>query len=151
MNKIINNFIKKYNISTLNDLKDIINKYKLELDPEIIYICAEIINPNKKLTAAYYTDKIICEEIVKVLPNFDNQNEIKIIEPSVGAGSFLPFIAEKYKNKKMIEITIVDIDSNELELAQLIFNTYYKRIYPNIVKKVLMKIIYYMKKKTHSI
>jgi len=152
MNKIINNFIKKYNISTLNDLKDIINKYKLELDPEIIYICAEIINPNKKLTAAYYTDKIICEEIVKVLPNFDNQNEIKIIEPSVGAGSFLPFIAEKYKNKKMIEITIVDIDSNELELAQLIFNTYYKRIYPNIViKSINEDYLLYEKKDTFDL
>ena len=53
------------------------------------------------------------------------------MEPSVGAGNFLPFIAEKYKDKEILEFFLIDIDNNELKLAELIFETYFREKYPN--------------------
>lgn len=132
MKKEIAEFIKKYSLKNLEDLTVAIEKYKDQLKPELIYIAADLLNPNKDSTAAYYTDSIICKEIFKELPTFDNKEHIQILEPSVGAGAFLPFIAEHFKTKQIVEIWINDIDQYELKLAKLIFDTYYKKRYPNV-------------------
>lgn len=132
MKKEIAEFIKKYSLKNLEDLSATIEMYKDQLNPELIYIAADLLNPNKDSTAAYYTDSIICKEIFKELPNFDDKEHIQILEPSVGAGAFLPFIAEHFKSKQIVEIWINDIDQYELKLAKLIFDTYYKKKYPNV-------------------
>ncbi len=132
MKKEIAEFIKKYSLKNLEDLSATIEKYKDQLKPELIYIAADLLNPNKDRTAAYYTDSIICKEIFKELPTFENKEHIQILEPSVGAGAFLPFIAEHFKSKQIVEIWINDIDQYELKLAKLIFDTYYKKKYPNV-------------------
>ena len=134
MKKEIAEFIKKYSLKNLEDLSATIEMYKDQLNPELIYIAADLLNPNKDSTAAYYTDSIICKEIFKELPNFDDKEHIQILEPSVGAGAFLPFIAEHFKSKQIVEIWINDIDQYELKLAKLIFDTYYKKKYPNYYK-----------------
>ena len=132
MKKEIAEFIKKYSLKNLEDLSATIEMYKDQLNPELIYIAADLLNPNKDSTAAYYTDSIICKEIFKELPNFDDKEHIQILEPSVGAGAFLPFIAEHFKSKQIVEIWINDIDQYELKLAKLIFYTYYKKKYTNL-------------------
>lgn len=132
LDKEMQSFLSKYAILTLDDLKSAIKKYKDKLSVEMVYRAAELLNPNRESTAAYYTDLDICKIIFDYLPVFDGQDSIRILEPSVGAGSFLPFIAEKYKTKKLLEITIIDIDENELEIAKLIFETYYREKYPNV-------------------
>ena len=91
MKKELENFLKKYNIENLQDLKECIIKYGNELDADKVYSIAELLNPNKASNSAYFTDKIICEEIFKVLPKFDDKNHVRILEPSVGAGAFLPY------------------------------------------------------------
>lgn len=139
MKKYISEFLKKYSLNSLDDLFKIIKTYKKELNPELIYIAADLLNPNKNDTAAFYTDKIICEEIIKDLPLFEEKKTLKVLEPSVGAGAFLPFIAEKYKEKDNLEIWINDIDGKELELAKLIFDTYYGDAYSNVKIKSLNK------------
>lgn len=50
-------------------------------------------NLKRQSHSAYYTNKFIIQEILDVLPNFEKKT-ISIIEPSVGAGNFLPFILE---------------------------------------------------------
>lgn len=132
MKKEIELFLKKYNIENLQDLSLCIEKYGKNLDVEKVYIVAELLNPNRDSNSAYFTDKIICEEIFKILPTLDNINHVRILEPSVGAGAFLPFIAEHFKNKEIVEIWINDIDKEELNLAKLIFNTFYREKYPNV-------------------
>lgn len=132
MKKEIAEFIKKYSLKNLEDLSATIEMYKDQLNPELIYIAADLLNPNKDRTAAYYTDSIICKEIFKELPDFADKEHIQILEPSVGAGAFLPFIAEHFKSKQIVEIWINDIDQYELKLAKLIFDTYYKKKYPNV-------------------
>lgn len=132
MKKEIELFLKKYNIENLQDLSLCIEKHGKNLDVEKVYIVAELLNPNRDSNSAYFTDKIICEEIFKVLPTLDNINHVRVLEPSVGAGAFLPFIAEHFKNKEIVEIWINDIDKEELNLAKLIFNTFYREKYPNV-------------------
>lgn len=137
MKKHVAEFLKKYSLHTLKDLFIAIQKYGKQLNPELVYITADLLNPNKDDTAAYYTDKIICEEIFKELPKFEDKEHIRVLEPSVGAGAFLPFIAEHFKDKKILEIWINDIDRNELKLAELIFETFYREKYPNVAIRFL--------------
>lgn len=79
-------------------------------------------NPKRLENGAFYTDKFIVHEIVKNLPNFDEKDEIRILEPSVGLGSFLHLLLKKYENKKKISIDVIDIDSNALDKLKKIFN-----------------------------
>jgi DNA (cytosine-5)-methyltransferase 1 len=51
----------------------------------------ELCNAKREENAAYYTNKFLVNEIMDILPDF-GKDELRIIEPSVGAGGFLPFI-----------------------------------------------------------
>lgn len=124
-------FLEKFNIAILDDLVQKINEFGKELPVELVYQAAEYLNPNRDLTAAFYTDTMICKWIVAELPDFNDKTHIQILEPSVGAGNFLPFLAEKYKDKEIVEFYLIDIDENELKIAELIFETYFREKYPN--------------------
>ncbi len=128
----LNVFLEKYNIITLEDLVQRIKEFGNKLPIDLVYQASEYLNPNRDLTAAYYTDTMICKYIMEELPEFADKDHIRILEPSVGAGNFLPFIAEKYKDKEILELYLIDIDDNELKVAELIFETYYRDRYPNI-------------------
>ena len=80
----------------------------------------EFSNSEREKHSAYYTDKSIIQEIFYYLPDFENDN-ISIIEPSVGAGNFLPFIFKKYINKKNVNLTVIDIDQNSIDLLKILF------------------------------
>lgn len=129
---ILQEFLSKYSINTLQDLAGSIQAKGDELPVNLVYQAAEYLNPNRDTTAAFYTDTTICQHIMKELPDFEELDHIRILEPSVGAGNFIPFIAERYKNKRVLELYLVDIDENELRIAELIFETYYREKYPNI-------------------
>lgn len=137
MKKEVQEFLKKYSIHTLQGLKSCIKKHTTDLDPKLIYSVAELLNPNRDDTAAFYTDNIICEEIFKVLPKFENKEHVRILEPSSGAGAFLPYIAEHFKNNKIVEVWLNDVDNDELRIAKLIFDTYFREQYPNITIKYI--------------
>lgn len=95
----LHDFFKQYQIVSLNDLTQRIKDLGNELPIELVYQAAEYLNPNRDLQAAYYTDKHICEYIMSELPEFENKVILKILEPSVGVGRFILFLAEKYKEK----------------------------------------------------
>ena len=117
----LSEFLSKYHINQLSDLVQIINEQGKNLPVDLVYQSAEYLNPNRDTTAAYYTDNMICRHIFNELPTFDEKNHLIVLEPSVGAGNFIPFIAEKYKDKDILEIYLVDIDNNELKIAELMF------------------------------
>lgn len=125
-------FLQKYNIRNLDGLKSCIEKYGNKLSVECVYQAAELLNPNRDSTAAYYTDTSICKKIMEELPSFIGKNHIRVLEPSVGAGNFLPYIAEKYKDKRILELYLVDIDNSELKIAELIFETFFRDKYQNV-------------------
>lgn len=113
----IKNIIAKYDLTTsekiITFLKDNANKY----DFYILSKIAEHANSSRIQNSAYYTDEELIEYIIKDCPNFDNKDEIKIIEPSVGVGNFLPFLFRKYKDKNIV-IDVVDIDSDSLKILK---------------------------------
>jgi DNA (cytosine-5)-methyltransferase 1 len=75
----------------------------------------------KKENASFYTNEKVVFDIVNNLPEF--KNEIKILEPSVGVGNFLPYLLKKYQHLK-IEIDVIDIDNEALKLCELISKKY---------------------------
>lgn len=125
-------FLDKYKIENLEDLVRKIKEQGKNLPVNLVYQAAEYLNPNRDTTAAFYTDTMICQHIMGELPDFSDKRHVKILEPSVGVGNFIPFIAEKYKLIPILEIYLVDIDKDELKIAELIFETYYREKYPNI-------------------
>lgn len=80
-------------------------------------------NPKRNEFAAYLTRLDIASTLVSSLPNFKSKKTIRILEPSVGAGSFVPLVLEKYADHN-IEIDLLDIDSNALATCQELIRKY---------------------------
>ena len=80
----------------------------------------ELANAQRLQHAAYYTRQDICFTIVKDLPDVSKFEKLSILEPSVGAGNFLPLLIQKYKTVKAVEIDVVDIDKNAIEILKLL-------------------------------
>jgi len=109
-NEIIN-FIKKNNLNFCNNTR-----------------VAEIANAERLKNAAFYTRQDICFSLVNSLPDFSEKNEIKILEPSVGVGNFLPTLINKYKDIKKVYLDLIDIDVVSLNILKVIIK---KIVVPN--------------------
>ena len=109
----INRFITTYTLTTREAIDTFVcdNPEKLSV-PELQRL-VELCNAKREENAAYYTNKFIVNEIMNVLPDF-GKDEIKIIEPSVGAGCFLPFLFKRYEDVKRVILDLVDIDSDSI-------------------------------------
>ncbi len=116
----LKNFIKK----NINDLTY----------PELVKI-VELANAQRLQHAAYYTRQDICFTIVKDLPDTSKFEKLSILEPSVGAGNFLPLLIEKYKTVKEVHIDVIDIDKNAIEILKLLL----KKL--NIPKNIIINLI----------
>lgn len=77
----------------------------------------EVSNPARRQNAAFYTRLDIAGHIVATLPEFASKKTIRILEPSVGVGSFLLPIVQKYRGKRL-ELDLVDIDGDSLAAAK---------------------------------
>lgn len=78
---------------------------------------AELANSNRNEQEAYFTNKTLITEIVKTLPDIGGDT-VKILEPSVGAGNFIPFIIKLFERKQEITLTLVDIDKDALAVLK---------------------------------
>jgi len=77
-------------------------------------------NSQRQDTAAYFTRKDIAYSVVKDLPILMKKKRIRILEPSVGVGNFLPLLFEKFRDKEEVIIDVIDIDANSLLILQTI-------------------------------
>lgn len=116
----IKKFITENKLDSQENLKAFL-KYSLKdfAYPELAKI-VELSNAERLKHAAYYTRQDICFTIVKNLPDASRYEKVSILEPSVGAGNFLPLLIEKYKTVKEVEIDVVDIDKNAIDLLKLL-------------------------------
>jgi len=130
----IKNFYKKEKISS-SEIKSIIEEHKLnitenlilfikenfnKLSLENIFLIAEFSNSERQETSAYFTRKDIAFSVIKDLPELKKKKKIRILEPSVGVGNFIPQLIEKYKDKEEIVIDVCDIDNNSLRVLKTI-------------------------------
>lgn len=83
----------------------------------------EYANAKREHNAAFFTDKSILNEIMKYLPDI-NKDIIRILEPSVGTGNFIPFIIKKYAAAKSIIIDVVDIDPDIISVLKYIISKF---------------------------
>ena len=116
---IINKTIENYKLDRADKLLLFIKENPLNLGVATLARIAELSNSKRENNAAYYTNKFIVNEIFKKLPDVA-KNEIRILEPSVGVGNFLPFIFKKYEDIRKVNIDVVDIDGMNLEILKLL-------------------------------
>lgn len=79
---------------------------------------AELANAQREDNAAYYTRQDICFSIVKNLPEFKGKQTLRILEPAIGVGNFLPTLMAYYKRIPQVVIDVVDIDENSLAVLK---------------------------------
>jgi len=75
---------------------------------------AELANAKRLDDAAFYTRQELCFNLVSDLPDFKTKKIVRILEPSVGVGNFLPVIFEKYKHIDSVKLDLVDINSDSI-------------------------------------
>lgn len=129
-NAVINKTIETYKLNDTEELIQFIKENPLNLGTASLARIAELTNSKRENNAAYYTNKFIVNEIFKELPDID-KDEVAILEPSVGVGSFLPFVFKKYERIKKVNIDVVDIDNSNLEILKLLLS---KQKVPSNVK-----------------
>lgn len=112
----IKTLIAKKKLTVHTNLFNFINESKLSFI-ELANI-AELANSQRENNAAYYTRQDICYSIIKYLPDAKNYTELRILEPSIGVGNFLPTLIEKYSNVPMVTIDVVDIDIYSIEILK---------------------------------
>lgn len=131
---IARNFKSVFSLRYLNDseIRDEIEKENL-LSVEVLahYIkvnprnlgfaslsrIVELANSKRHEQEAFFTDKRLVTEILKSLPAFGSDT-VSILEPSVGAGNFLPLLFLILQAKKKINLTVCDTDENAILLLR---------------------------------
>ncbi len=117
----INRIITEHKLEERSNLLTFLQSNSLNLDIASLTRITELCNAHREKNAAFYTNKFIVNEIMGWLPAF-NKKEVRILEPSVGAGSFIPFLFKKYENVPHVVLDVVDIDPASLEAFSLLLN-----------------------------
>jgi len=118
--KDIEKIIVDNDLTEVEKLKSFLNKYLAEYSFVELSKIVELANAYRFKHAAYYTRQDICFTVIKDLPDASNYNSIKILEPSVGAGNFLPLLIEKYKSISSVQIDVIDIDKNAIDILKIL-------------------------------
>ncbi|WP_242133387.1 DNA cytosine methyltransferase [Aestuariivivens marinum] len=113
---------KEFELENTNKIIDFIklNFRKYSLDN--IFLIAEHSNSKRLDTSAYFTRKDIAYSVIKDLPQLKKKKKIRILEPSVGVGNFIPLLFEKYYDKEEVILDVCDIDSNSLAILKVILS-----------------------------
>lgn len=112
--------IESNNLNEPNNLISFINNDFKKIGLENTFQIAEYANSKRQENAAYFTRTDIGYSVVKDLPELKKKKKIRILEPSVGIGNFLPLLIEKYKDKEEVVFDLVDIDNQSLEVLKII-------------------------------
>ena len=130
----IKDIIKENNLSAAEtDLTGFVRRNLKRFPYKTLSRVIEMVNTNKESHAAFYTPQSICYGLVKDLPEFKNKDTLRILEPSVGMGNFIPLLAQHYSDKKII-LDVVDIDQRALQLLELFdFEKKYKNLKINYI------------------
>lgn len=115
----INRIIADYHLDERENLCSFLRENPLALDVASLMRITELCNARREKNAAFYTNKFIVNEIMGSLPTF-SKDEIQILEPSVGAGSFIPFLFKRYEDVPHVILDVVDIDPDSIETLDII-------------------------------
>lgn len=113
--------ISSHDLSDKTSISCFVRENPLDLSVSDLQRIAELCNAKREENAAYYTNKFIINEVMNQLPDF-TKDELRILEPSVGAGAFIPFIFKKYDGVKHVTLDLVDIDANSISILKAILS-----------------------------
>ncbi len=114
----VGNIIKREALNKPENLIAFIHANFERLGLENISQVAEYANASRQENAAFFTRKDIAFSVVKDLPELRGKKKIRILEPSVGIGNFIPLLVEKYSDKEEVIFDLVDIDSHSLAVLR---------------------------------
>ena len=112
--------IRDNDLDSMERIKDFIDNNLERYSYVELSKIAEHANSMRLKHAAYYTRQDICFTVIRNLPDASNFSSLKILEPSVGAGNFLPLLIEKYRSVPRVRIDLVDIDQNAIEILKIL-------------------------------
>ena len=116
----VGRLIERENLEDIEILKVFLKKNLANYSFSELSKIVELANAQRDKHAAYYTRQDICFTVVKDLPDASKYNSIRILEPSVGAGNFLPLLIEKYKSVSSVDIDVIDIDPNAIDILKIL-------------------------------
>lgn len=116
----INKIIDEYELLNGENLLAYLNGNPKNYSYTDLTKIAELANSKRNENSAYYTRQDICYTIVKDLPDFKADKPLKILEPSIGVGNFLPLLVAKYYNVKNVSIDVIDVDKDSLEILKVL-------------------------------
>lgn len=117
---VIKKKIEEYDLSNIDKLVSFISKNKSNYSLNLLSRIAELANTQRSENAAFYTNKQLLFEIYKKLPIIKRET-IRVLEPAVGVGNFLPLIIEKYIDCKQLIIDVFDVDKNSLKILKALY------------------------------
>lgn len=129
----INRIVEKNSFDHSANLIAFIEDNPLNLSVSSLSRIAELSNTKRTDNAAFFTSKPLITEMLKNLPDCA-ENIVRILEPSVGVGNFIPLILKKFEGKE-IYIDAVDIDNDSIKVANVLLKHY------NIPKNCHIKFI----------
>lgn len=109
----------------LKSKKSLINFIESNPEQFSFYQMSRVIeysNMKRNENSAYYTDENLLETVFERLPDFEDKETLKVLEPSVGAGNFIPFIVRKYRTKKLL-VDVIDIDEDIIEILKVFISS----------------------------
>lgn len=129
--------VESQELLSLNKIKRLIEKNSLDKPEKLLgYLTsekpgfvtttkvAELANAKRLDDAAYYTRQDLCFNVVSDLPDFRQKKSIRILEPSVGVGNFLPTIFEKYRDLQKVQLDLVDISKDSVQILKKVLKTF---------------------------
>lgn len=117
-NREMDAVLKSEHFSSFPRMLDYLAQNPDNLPVSMLARLAELANSKRTENAAYYTNKFIITDILNNLPDTPGET-IRILEPSVGVGAFLPLILKRFDARNII-IDAVDIDPNSIEIARVL-------------------------------
>lgn len=119
----INKIVSDNNFTDTKSLITFITENPMNLSVSALSKIAELSNTRRTDNAAYFTSKPLITEMMQLLPNTE-KNTVRILEPSVGVGNFIPLILKKFEEKN-IELDVVDIDSDSILVLKALLDKYH--------------------------
>lgn len=115
----LNRIIEAHGLSDGGRLSAFVEGNPLGLTVSALMRIAELCNAKREENEAFYTNKFIVNDVMNHLPEFGKPS-IRILEPSVGVGNFLPFLFKRYSSVPHVELDVLDIDETSIALLRLL-------------------------------
>lgn len=110
----INDIITKRNLDSYPRLKEYLESNPDSLSISSLMRIAELCNSKREENEAYYTNKFMVGDVMSFLPDFQ-KTSIRILEPSVGIGNFLPFLFKRYEAVPHVDLDVMDIAQESID------------------------------------